>query len=121
MWPCGDTMRHISHLGVLFPRAEGFACVSRGYHHALMYPPLAIVAKVGNNPPRSFCQKLSIFLGREPIYTSHSVVFSCCRGFCDLCRSCKLSLYVRGQCQRPDTITLQQKDGQFVLMFHAAV
>lgn len=48
MWPCRDTMKHISHLG--WCPLEGLALVSGGYHDALV-PLFGISARLGNNPP----------------------------------------------------------------------
>lgn len=77
MWPCRDTMRHISHFG--YSPLEGLAPVSGGYHHALLYPRLASMPglEIIHRSP------LPTLLGWGPWNTIHTVVFVCWWCFCD--------------------------------------
>lgn len=77
MWPCRDTMRHISHFGD--SPLEGLAPVSGGYHCALLYPRLASM------PGLEIIHRclLPTLLGWGPSNTVHTVVFVRWRCFCD--------------------------------------
>lgn len=77
MWPCRDTMRHISHFS--YSPLEGLAPVSGGYHRVLLYPHLASMPGL----EIIHCSLLPTLLGWGPSNTIHTVVFVCWRCFCD--------------------------------------
>lgn len=81
----------------LFPPA-GISSRLRELPRCTHVPSFGILAKLGNNPPLPFAKTS----WQEPCKYQPYCCFLCCWCFFDLCRSSKLSFYVRGRGQQPD-------------------
>lgn len=118
MWPCRDTMKHISHLS--YSPLQGLALVSGGYHGALMYPRLASLTSL----EIIHLSTLPKLLGRGPVNTNHIVVFCVAGAFLTPVGAVNClfmsEVGVSNQTKHPRAWTPSktgtQNEGQFVLL-----
>lgn len=103
MWPCGDTMRHISHVGDSLPQG-GISSHLWGLPRCSHVPSFGKRCQSLEMIHRSHCAQTERLLARGPVNTNHTVVFLRCWRFLDPCRCSKLSL----QGQRSVSATKQK-------------